>query len=56
MATIKICKNCHKCVEVKKTISYKGGTEFIEYVCPECDYIDRTSLNYVHYGNDAIMK
>lgn len=56
MATYKICRGCGKCVEVKKTVRHDFGNEIIEYVCPECGYVDKTTINHVHYGNDAIKK
>lgn len=55
MATYKICKKCKKCVEIKKETQWKSGTEYIEYICPECGYVDKTTINHVHYGNDAII-
>lgn len=56
MATYKICRGCGKCVEVKKTVRHEFGNEIIEYVCPECGYVDKTTINHVHYGNDGIRK
>lgn len=56
MATYKICKKCNKFIEVKKTVRYEAGTEYIEYICPECGYVDKSTINHVHYGNDAIKK
>lgn len=53
MAIYKICNNCNKFVEIKKKTWYDFGNEHIEYVCPECGHIDKTTINHVHYGNDA---
>ena len=52
MATIKICKGCNKCVEVKKVTQYEFGVEIIKFICPECGYVDKSTINHVHYGND----
>lgn len=54
MATFKICKKCNKCVAVEKVIIHEGGMEYIKYICPECKYVDQTTINHVHYGNDAL--
>ena len=54
MATYKICKNCNKFIETKKKVRYENGIEYIEYVCPECGYVDSSAINHVHYGNDGI--
>lgn len=56
MATFKICKNCGKLVEIKKEVYFEFGNEHISYVCPECGYVDKTTISHVHYGNDAIKK
>ena len=57
MATLKICKKkCNKCVEVKKVTLMELGNEIIGYVCPECSYVDKTTINHVHYGNDGLKK
>lgn len=56
MATFKVCKKCNKVVEVKKIVRHEFGNEYIEYVCPTCGYIDKTTINHVHYGNDALKK
>lgn len=34
----------------------ENGTEFITIHCPNCGYIDKTTINHVHYGNDEIKK
>lgn len=54
MATLKICKGCGKCVEIKKIVKHEFGNEHITYVCPECGHVEETTINHVHYGNDAI--
>lgn len=56
MPTFKICKKCNKLVEIKKNTKHEFGNEHIEYVCPECGYVDSTTISHVHYGNDALNK
>ena len=56
MAEYKICKKCNKFVEYRRTIKHEFGNEMIESVCPECGYVDKTTISHVHYGNDAIKK
>lgn len=56
MATLKVCKGCNKVVEIKKITKMEFGNEHIEYVCPECGYVDKTTVSHVHYGNDALKK
>ena len=51
MATYKICKNCNKLVEVKKNVRHEFGNEHIEYVCPECGYVDKTTINRKQMNN-----
>lgn len=53
MAEYKICKKCGKFVEIKKEIRHEFGNEFIEIKCPECGYVESTTISHVHYGNDA---
>lgn len=53
MAKYLICKNCKKFVEYKPKTKYEGGTAYTVYVCPECGYKTETSINNVHFGNDA---
>lgn len=50
--TLKQCKNCKKVVEIKKTTKEEFGTEYISYSCPNCGYVEKTTINHVHYGND----
>lgn len=56
MALYKICKGCNKCVEIKKVVRHEAGNEHIEYICPECGHVDKTTINHVHYGNDALKR
>lgn len=54
MATLKMCKNCRKVVEVKKTTKFENGCDITIYECPECGHIETQSINTVHYGNDGL--
>lgn len=56
MATYKICKKCNEFVEYKQVVKHEFGNDIIEYKCPKCGYIDKTTVSRVHYGNDAIKK
>ena len=54
MATYKVCKKCNQVAEMIKKIEHEGGYENIYYICSKCGYVDKSSINHVHYGNDGI--
>lgn len=56
MIVYTICKDCKKLVECSTEIKEQGGVIYKIFVCPNCGYTKKTSINYIHYGNDAIKK
>lgn len=53
MAQYAICEGCKKLVEYSPEQKYEGGTSYTIFKCPECGYIKKTSMSYIHYGMDG---
>lgn len=56
MALYRVCRKCNEVVEVQKSTQNKSGMEYIVYKCPKCGDEVKTTINYIHYGDDMIKK